>query len=537
MPPAAAATNLALRGRLVTMDAAGSVVPDGIVYVRGNSIVAAQPAALPPPAGFEAVPVTATGGTIYPGLIELHNHLSYDALPLWNVPQKFTNRDQWTKLPEYHRLVPGAMAVLGKMPQYTNAIVRLVECRCLLGGVTTSQGIALASDAGIERHYCGLVRNVESPGDLAVRAAGTHISDVDATQAQAFLQRLQTSSCLLLHLSEGTDDAAHDHFAALQLPDQTWAIAPSLAGIHCVALKPEDFQTMQQHGASMIWSPLSNLLLYGETADIAAAKASGIKMGLGSDWAPSGSKNLLGELKVARLVSAAQGGVFSDEELVGMATRNAAQILRWDAVVGSIEAGKRADLLVVAGTGDDPYTHLIVAKETDLSLVVIDGVPRYGIPDLMGSAGTQTEDWPVGGSPRKLCLAQDSADPDVGALSLRQAYDLLADGLRRLPELAAQPAPHAMKTAAGPGRPRWTLVLDHDDPAGKTERPHLPYRGKLTAMPAAADASHAAKTAAALVSETIDPLTVADDPTFLTRLAAERNLPGYLIAGLPGLYA
>ena len=114
MPPAAVALTLALRGRLVTMDDASSVVPDGIVYVRGNAIVAAQPASLPPPAGFEAVPVTVTGGTIYPGLIELHNHLSYDALPLWNVPQKFTNRDQWTKLPEYRRLVPGAMAVLGK---------------------------------------------------------------------------------------------------------------------------------------------------------------------------------------------------------------------------------------------------------------------------------------------------------------------------------------------------------------------------------------------------------------------------------------
>ncbi|WP_426780430.1 hypothetical protein [Pseudomonas aeruginosa] len=53
----------------------------------------------------------------------------------------------------------------------------------------------------------------------------------------------------------------------------------------------------------MASSPLSNLLLYGETADVAAAKATGVAIALGRDWSPSGSKNLPGELKTARLVS------------------------------------------------------------------------------------------------------------------------------------------------------------------------------------------------------------------------------------------
>ena len=52
----------------------------------------------------------------------------------------------------------------------------------------------------------------------------------------------------------------------------------------------------------MVWSPMSNLLLYGGTADIAAALAAGVRIGIGSDWSPSGSKNLLGELKVAWLL-------------------------------------------------------------------------------------------------------------------------------------------------------------------------------------------------------------------------------------------
>ena len=53
----------------------------------------------------------------------------------------------------------------------------------------------------------------------------------------------------------------------------------------------------------MVWSPLSNLLLYGATARVDAAKRAGVRIGLGSDWSPSGSKNLLGELKVAWLYS------------------------------------------------------------------------------------------------------------------------------------------------------------------------------------------------------------------------------------------
>src|SRR5581483_942349 len=153
--------------------------------------------------------------------------------------------------------------------------------------------------------YRGIVRNVEQTGDPKLPEAGSRIADVQASDPQALLAELQRKKCLLLHLSEGTDDAPHKHFQARQLPGNAgWAITPALAGIHCVALKPPDFQIMASHGASMVWSPFSNLLLYGQTADVAAALAAGstntpLKIGLGSDWSPSGSKSLFGELKVA----------------------------------------------------------------------------------------------------------------------------------------------------------------------------------------------------------------------------------------------
>ncbi len=59
------------------MDDGGTMLADGVVYLERGEITAVGDAAAAPPAGFEQVAVLATDGTIYPGLIELHNHLSY----------------------------------------------------------------------------------------------------------------------------------------------------------------------------------------------------------------------------------------------------------------------------------------------------------------------------------------------------------------------------------------------------------------------------------------------------------------------------
>lgn len=519
------------------MDAANQVLDRGIVYINDGRIAAVLPTNAPAPSDFENAPILKTGGTLYPGLIELHNHLSYNVLQMWNVPQKYTNRDQWGGTPVYRKLISGPMTVLGKTAGYVEAVVRYVECKCLLGGVTTSQGIALFSNAGITRYYRGVVRNAESPDAADLAAASSRIADVEATDAEKFLARLQASSCLLLHLSEGIDNRAHIHFEALQTAAGQWAITAALAGIHCVALTREDYSALQQHGGAMIWSPLSNLLLYGQTADIKSAKAEGVMMGLGSDWSPSGSKNLLGELKIAQLVSEELGGVFSDRELVAMVTRNAAAILKWEHSLGSIEAGKRADLVVIAGRTGDPYAHLLQASETGITLVVIDGTPRYGQARLMTPFGAGTEKWTIRRSSRVLNLAQAEADPVVGALTLKAAQSRLRDGLRDLPGLA-----HALehpRAGVSPADllPPWSLLLDHEEPEGIALRPHLPYgpSRSLTAMMPIMRAP-AEPLSKILEPLELDSLTVADDDTFLERLSAQSNLPAFVKQRLPSLY-
>lgn len=527
---------LALEGRVVTMDANFTVLDRGIVYVDAGRIVDVRPTDAPPPADFADHRPLKTGGTIYPGLIDLHNHLSYDALTMFAVPQPYTNNGQWRRAAFYQKLITRPMQLLGQLPGYVEAVVRYVECKCLMGGVTTSQGIALFSNQGIMRYYRGIVRNVEQTDDASLPEAATRISDVEASRVDRFLARLQRSTCLLLHLSEGIDQRAHEHFEALQMPDGTWAITPALAGIHSLALTAADFDIMQDNGAAMIWSPLSNLLLYGQTADVRAAKASGIRLALGSDWSPSGSKNLLGELKVARLVSGEMGGLFSDRELLAMATCDAAAILRWQTELGSIEAGKRADLLVVYGRRNDPYSHLMEARETQIILVVINGVPRYGRTGLMDDLGIEGEAWQVHYAQRRLNLAQATADPVVGALTLGQARDRLADGLARLPELDEQfRGPGPLGTLAL-DQQRWFLVLDHNEPEGIAIRAHLPFHGRPTAPREPLDSLALAALTEPLEPQQLDPLTVAEDDGFFDKLDTQPNLPAYVKAGLPALF-
>jgi len=547
----------ALAGRVVTMDDAFTELADGIVYIDQGGIVAVQNRGQAAPAGFGGVAVVETGGTLYPGLIELHNHLSYNALPLWSpVPKKFQHRDQWSVHKDYRPMISGPMTVIGEhrdaagKPKLLPALVRYVECKCLLGGVTTSQGIKLSSNAGIQRFYRGLIRNVEQTDELGLPEAQARIDDVDAKNARSFLKRLKSEkTCFLLHLSEGVTDPsqpeksiARKHFLALEIAPDEWAMNEVFVGIHSAGLLPPDFDVMAQNKASIVWSPLSNLLLYGGTARVEAAKGK-VNIGLGSDWSPTGSKNLLGELKVAWLYNqTVLGGLFANRDLVAMATRDGARILKWQGVAGTLTAGARADILVINGTATDSYDKLIRAKETDISLVMINGVARYGVPALMTPLSPADQSVTVGGQLRKLFLKQATGDPDVGAVSLADATDDLRDTLLNIAKVAKvieKPKPASvMKRLFDPdAAPVWSLALDEIHDRGADLRPRLPFNGpKDFTGPARAAAKAAAPLSTILKPIALDPLTVADDAGFLDAIEHQPNVPPPVKSGLRALY-
>ena len=549
---------LALGGRIVAMDDEFHVLPDAVLYIAKGRIVAAQPRAQAPPAGFEATPLVPTGGTLFPGLIELHNHLAYNALPLWSpVPRLYQDRGQWPTHPDYRKLISGPMTVIGEhrdasgRPALLAPLVRYVECKCLLGGCTTSQGIMLNSNAGVQRFFRGVLRNVENTDAADLSDADARIADVDARDARKFLARLgKEHSCFLLHLSEGvtrpgqTDSTARRHFLALEVAPGEWAINDTFTGIHAAGLLPQDFDVLHQHGGSMVWSPLSNLLLYGDTARVDAAREAHVPIGLGSDWSPSGSKNLLGELKVAWLYSHhVLHDLFSPRDIVAMVTRDAAAILKWQGAIGTLEPGRHADLCVIDGDDGDPYDALIHARETQIRLVMIEGVARYGVPDLMHALHADGEAFQVGGQARTLFLEDDGGDPDVAAVSLSVATTALARALQALPDLAreleAPKAAHATRLVLDRARrPTWSLALDEIQDDGVDLRPRLPYDGPADFTgPRIAAARASSKPLSELLQPiALDPLTVADDPEFLHRIAAEPNVPAAIREGLALLY-
>ncbi len=519
------------------------VINDGAVYVDAGTIEhVRQRAAKLPDSKYRGATRIRTGGTIFPGFIELHNHLAYNAMPLWQVPTRYTNNGQWRGTETYTRRITKPSQVLGQSNGAAQALVRYTECRALLGGTTCSQGLTLANAGGVTKLYAGLLRNPEAPDDERLPPAGTNIANPETGGALAYLETLAGHSCYLQHLSEGTDTTARGWFERLKIEEDRWAVNDRLCAIHCTALHADDFRRLARGGATMVWSPLSNYLLYGETADIGSVKEAELPISLGSDWAPSGSKNLLGEIKVAWLASREHGGVFEPRELVEMITTNPARALKWEALLGSIEPGKLADLVVVDGQSDDAYLSLIHARESTITLVLIGGVPRVGQSRLMGrfwDEPLQGADWidelRVGDASRRLFFEQ--ADDVLEGLQLSAALETLRGAMARLPELAVDvdsAVAGAVAGVAGPGSFAGGVALN-----GDTFRVVPDFEAEDDALLAATlGAAAAAEPYSFWVTEplALDPLTVVDDGPHLRALLRARNLPEFVKRGLPGLY-
>ena len=534
--PADPISRYGLRGRVVTMDASRTILSDGIVWVADGSISDVTAASGRPPAQAGS-PVIPTAGTIYPGMIELHNHLAYNALPLFPIPRLYTKREDWQGTLGYRRYVSGPAGVIASVPELIRATIRYVECKSLIAGTTTSQGITLRAEP-IKHLYQGIVRNAELPDAPGLVPARPKIGDVTPDDVDAFRKSLAGQGARILHLAEGLPtSAARQHFLDLQAADGAWAITPDFVGIHATGLTGDDLAIVAQHGGSIVWSPFSNLILYGATADIASALRLGIKVSLGSDWSPTASKNLLNELKVAQIFSSDRQIGLTDQQLVEMVTVTPARILGWQGLLGSIEPAKLADLTVVAGQAGDPYSLLIDATESDIRLVVIGGTARYGTPALLQELSPVDEQFDVAGQTGAFHLDTKDPDPVLGAIALGEAATTLADALEHMPERAAAIGPadlglvaHAAVAGASAGE-RWFLELDQPPIVGI--EPAL--SGGVA--PALLDAVAGTQTFASIaVPLKLDPLATQGDNTFFAMLANLANLPGAVRADLPGRY-
>ncbi|MBJ6762992.1 amidohydrolase family protein [Myxococcaceae bacterium JPH2] len=508
-----------LKGRLVTMNDANAVIDAGRLAIRQGRLEAVLRPGEPLPPGFESAPVIDTRATLYPGLIDLHNHFAYNILPLWRVPAAYHNRDQWPRHAEYKSSISLPLHALAAVPETARAIVRYVEAKALLAGTTTGQGIKTQVAGGI-RLFRGAMRNVEQTDDARLPEANTLVPDLRPVPEDiaAFRRSLTRYPAFFYHLSEGTDASARQHFVDLQA---NALLAPSLVGVHALALQPEDYVALARAGAKAVWSPFSNLLLYGRTLDLNAVLDAGVPLSLGCDWSPTGSKNLLEELKVARWVSAAQGGRLDEQRLVSLVTREPAACLGWSAELGTLRAGALADVVAIAGTTGDPYSLLVDATEAEVQLVVVHGVPRCGAENLMrslwASPGAPLEILPVAGAPKAFAL--ETPGSELAGLKLTQASATLEAALSDLPGFIQ--TRHRAGAKDAHERP-FVLALDMEQ--------DLEHGDMAALVPELlADATGIAP------SVPLDALAV--DATHLERVGQQHNLPPALQDVLTRAYA
>ena len=368
-------------------------------------------------------PVLETGGIIFPGFIDLHNHPMYDAFPRWRPPAKFKNRYEWRDLPEYKKILGDPGSALQKKGDQTFCdLDEYSEVKALIGGTTSITGISPRRGAAAPVPACivGLVRNLDWASgfhgtgighERIANAIGITPHDMSDQDAAAFRHELASNDIdlLLIHVAEGSPQDLESSIEFLALKGRE-LFGSHTAIIHGTALTADDFRQMREVGSALIWSPRSNMELYGVTTDIPAALKEKVTIALAPDWSPTGSTNTLAEIGYASRYSREHlSRLLSDEELFQMSTSVPARIAHIEDMVGTIEAGHYADLFVLKGDTADPLTALANAQPQDVQFVMISGVPLYGNEKLMSELHLNTEPVEVCGA---KMLLNSAALPD-----------------------------------------------------------------------------------------------------------------------------
>ncbi len=539
-------TGLIIKGKLVTMNDAGDVLPNAQVWLANGKIMAIAKAGESLPEAAKDAVVIETKGVIYPGMIDLHNHPDYAIYPLLPITKKYQDRYEWRWYDnEYNKRITFPQELMTRAYYFDLGleIGRYGEYKALAGGTTSIQGggalnrgLAVGKYGKYQelpggspplfgtsvsmvhaREEC-LVRNIEFSG--VERVATSRVDIGNSAKAWAEMQAEKAKGPLVIHLAEGASARMAGEFNSIK---DSGLLGPELIAIHGVGLTEPQLIEMAKVGAKLVWSPLSNFMLYGKTANVAAAKRASLSISLAPDWAPSGSKSVLGELKVADLVNKHDLKLlFTDRELVEMVTRNPAAAMDWSKRLGQISEGYLADVIVVDDKNADPYRNLITATEENIQMVIVRGEPLYGDAALMQAARGALNDVETTStfkhrskSARNKMIAPNCARTGLPVMSVAETRARLQEAL------GFKPAYVASKVSFD--------QMSRDLQRCELARPSDPVT--------ADDAKRMLKCRFGLPFEktTVSALTTNEDPQFFSRLMKNRNLPKYL-RELPGYY-
>jgi 5-methylthioadenosine/S-adenosylhomocysteine deaminase len=412
-----------LRGMVVTPDQAFA----GEVLVQGDTLTCVGPTCASAP-GASSATVVETHGIILPGLVDVHNHILFDIFDEthWTPAQLYTNHDQWVEETKYDAMLDAKQFLNseGNSPMELSCeLDKFGELKGLVGGSTTIVG-----HTGINRTcYGSLARTAEQASNglgfdkMQVSALFPPTTSSANGVCANFLDGDTTA--YLIHCGEGVDAPSLAEFAELGTvtTDDGCLYAPQTTLVHATAFGDAELTVMAERGMSLGWSARVNVFLYGGGTDltknpnIPLALQKGINVALGPDWSIGGSQNLLDEMRFADHVdNAIWDDVITPKMLVQMATKNGAKALGLGGVLGSLEAGKKADLFVIGGDGANPYDAVLAATPADVRLVMVGGVALYGDPSLaaLGPASPGCEAIDICCRSKFACVASTSNSPN-----------------------------------------------------------------------------------------------------------------------------
>jgi 5-methylthioadenosine/S-adenosylhomocysteine deaminase len=417
---------LIYNGIILAVDAAFAIHRPGMVAVRAGRIVYVGPwtAAEPLPAAAETV--DARGGIVMPGLVNTHTHLPMilfrglaDDLPLM----------EWLQ----ERIFPAEARHI--TPESVHWGTRLACAELLLGGTTCCcDGYFLADQVAEAAAAMGLravvgqgvidfpapgvpdpARNVDAARDFVAswqgrceRISPSIFCHSPYTCGEKTLRRAREAArrdgCLLqIHVAETEGERraslqAHHRSPVARLEDLGIWEGRTLA-VHAVWLDEADIRILARRRVAVSHNPQSNMKLAAGIAPVPALLAAEITVGLGTDGCASNNDlDLLREMDTAaKLPGAASGrpGLLNARQVVEMATIGGARAIGLAGEIGSLEPGKRADIIVLAA--DRP--HLVPVYHPAASVVYaatgadVDHVFIDGEPVVQGRA-LQTADLP-----------------------------------------------------------------------------------------------------------------------------------------------
>jgi hypothetical protein len=400
----------------------------GEVLVVGNTITCVAADCTDSPSA-DTVTVIDTHSVISPGLIDGHNHLTYNFLPEWEPApaREFLSRYQWRGDAQYGTHVDPEGDSNADGTQDTGAQcpgAKWGELRSIIHGTTMVQGQSPQSGC-MDR----LARNVDHFHGLGSDIVRTTISGPceSGFPARASLTADFVSgnaSRFFVHMAEGymattpgsnTDPLREWDCYAGRSGSSTVSLLFDAANmpygtsvfIHAIPSTMAQLDEAVTAGVRFVWSPSSNLILYGRTAPIAEMMRRNLVIGMGPDWTVSGSDEMLSEMRFAFDYGVETGIALSPQRLWQMATFDGADVAGHGDLLGTIAVGYRADLVVFGRTGADPYRAVLDSRARDVRLTLIDGVGYYGDAALQAATAVNSscEALDVCGEPKFICVA------------------------------------------------------------------------------------------------------------------------------------